>query len=42
MRSKGFSDYIRKRDEKAARKSRKKELRREAVDEDEYLNRAFE
>ena len=42
MRSKGFSDYLRKRDEKAARKSRKKHLMDDAKDEDDYLNEAFE
>ena len=42
LRSKGFSDYIRKRDEKADRKMKKKQLKIDARDEDEYLNDAFE
>ena len=42
MRSKGFGDYIRKRDEKADRKNAKKQLMKEGQDSDSYIDNAFE
>ena len=37
LRSKGYSDYLRKRDEKADRKKKKTQMKIDAVDEDDRL-----
>ena len=41
-RSKGFNDYLSKRDEKAERKRGKTKLVKEGRDDDSYLSDAFE
>jgi len=42
VRGKTLNSYLKKRDEKAKRKSQKKKLIKEGKDDDSYLSEAFE